>query len=106
MGGVYPHFKASYAHEELVEHFLLSPADLQFVFGCRMDANRCGMALLLKTLDYLGYIPGNFDEAPPEVCSFVAGLLRSIATSLPLPQHVEVCHATDTAVLVRLAHLW
>jgi hypothetical protein len=27
MTGDYPCFKASYAHEELVEHFLLSPAE-------------------------------------------------------------------------------
>jgi hypothetical protein len=28
MSKAYPHFKPSYAHEELVEHFLLTPADL------------------------------------------------------------------------------
>jgi hypothetical protein len=30
MSGAYPHFKLSYTHEELVEHFLLTPADLGF----------------------------------------------------------------------------
>jgi hypothetical protein len=33
MSGAYPHFKTSYTHEELVEHFLLTPADLQLVLG-------------------------------------------------------------------------
>lgn len=31
MSGVYPHFRASYTHEELVEYFLLTPADLERV---------------------------------------------------------------------------
>jgi hypothetical protein len=31
MKGDYPRFKASYAHEELVEHFLLSPAERTLV---------------------------------------------------------------------------
>jgi hypothetical protein len=49
MSGAYPQFKTAYTHEELVEHFLLTPADLQLVvLTCRGEANRCGMALLLK----------------------------------------------------------
>jgi hypothetical protein len=55
MSGAYPHFQSSYSHDELVEHFLLTPADLQLVLACRGEANRCGMALLLKALTYLGY---------------------------------------------------
>jgi len=35
MSGVYPHFKPSYTHEELVEYFLLTPAHLQLVLACR-----------------------------------------------------------------------
>jgi hypothetical protein len=35
-----------------VEHFLLTPADLQLVVTCRGDANRYDMALLLKALAY------------------------------------------------------
>jgi hypothetical protein len=31
MSGVYPYFKPSHTQEELVEHFLLTPADLQLV---------------------------------------------------------------------------
>ncbi len=45
----YPQFRSSYSHEEMVEHFLLTPAELQLVLTCRGDANRCGMALLLKS---------------------------------------------------------
>jgi Domain of unknown function (DUF4158) len=40
----YPQFRSSYSHEEMVEHFLLTPAELQLVLTCRGDANRCAMA--------------------------------------------------------------
>ena len=55
MGRAY--FQSSYTHDQLVEHFLLTPAELALVLACRGDANRCGMALLLKALPYLGYAP-------------------------------------------------
>jgi len=68
MSGAYPQFKTAYTHEELVEHFLLTPADLQLVvLTCRGEANRCGMALLLKALTYLGYVPDSLDCVPREV---------------------------------------
>jgi len=76
MSGAYPQFKTSYTHEELVEHFLLTPADLQLVvLTCRGEANRCGMALLLKALTYLGYVPDSLDCVPYEIRSFIAGQL-------------------------------
>jgi hypothetical protein len=53
----------------------LTPAELQLVLGCRGDANRCGMALLLKTLSHLGYIPDPMPRIPAEVRSFVTGQL-------------------------------
>jgi hypothetical protein len=49
MTGDYPRFKASYTHEELVEHFLLSPAEHALVATCRGDVNRQAVAVLLKT---------------------------------------------------------
>jgi hypothetical protein len=75
MSGVYPHFNVSYSHDELVEHFLLTPADLQLVLACRGEVNRCGMALLLKALTYLGYVLDGLEGIPDEVRAFVAGQL-------------------------------
>jgi TnpA family transposase len=75
MSGTYPSFKSAYSHDELVEHFLLTPADLQLVVTCRGDANRCGMALLLKALAYLGYVPEHLECIPGEVRSFITGQL-------------------------------
>jgi Domain of unknown function (DUF4158) len=51
------------------------PADLSLVFACRGHVNRCGMALLLKTLPYRGYVPESLDRIPPEVHTFVAAQL-------------------------------
>ena len=50
MSGTYPDFQSSYTLEEMVEHFLLTPADLTLVLACRGHVNRCGMALLLKNI--------------------------------------------------------
>jgi hypothetical protein len=47
--GDYPCFKASYVHEELVEHFLLSPAEHALVETCHGETNRHSAAVLLKT---------------------------------------------------------
>ena len=75
MANAYPQFRSSYSHEEMVEHFLLTPAELQLALACCGDANRCGMALLLKTLSHLGYVPDQMPQIPEEVRSFVAGQL-------------------------------
>ena len=75
MSKAYPHFKPSYSHDELVEHFLLTPAELQFVLALRGDANRCGAALLLKLLPYLGYVPEALGQIPQAVRAFMAGQL-------------------------------
>jgi hypothetical protein len=71
----YPQFRSFYSHEEMVEHFLLTPAELQLVLTYRGDANRCGMALLLKTISHLGYVPDPMPQIPEEVRAFVAGQL-------------------------------
>ena len=71
----YPQFRSSYSHEEMVEHFLLTPAELQLVLTCRGDANRCGMALLLKTICHLGYVLDPMPQIPEEVRAFIAAQL-------------------------------
>ena len=86
MGKSYPSFQPLYSHEELIEHFLLTPGELELVLKCRGNVNRCGMALLLKTLPHLGYLPDRLDEVPPEVREFVAGqigLLWDCSKSYP-----------------------
>jgi Domain of unknown function (DUF4158) len=52
MTGDYPRFKASYTHEELMEHCLLSPAEHALVAICRGDVNRQAVAVLLKAVQY------------------------------------------------------
>ena len=76
MNGQYPRFKNFYFYEELTEHFLLTKAELEFVRSCRGNANRQGVAILLKGLEYLGYFPENPQQVPPSIRSFV-GTARS-----------------------------
>lgn len=76
MKGDYPRFKSSYSHEELIEYFLLSEVEQKFVNQCRGDVNRHGVAVLLKSLQYLGYFPGHLSEVPTVVKSFIAKQLN------------------------------
>jgi hypothetical protein len=62
MTGDYPSLKATYAHEELVEHFLLSPAKRTLLDTCHGDVNRHGIAVLLKAAQYLDYFPNDFQR--------------------------------------------
>src|SRR6266850_2476741 len=76
MTGDYPRFKASYTHEELVEHFLLSPAEHALVDTCRGDVNRHGVAVLLKAVQYLGYFPDDLQQVPEAIRTFIAHQLQ------------------------------
>jgi hypothetical protein len=76
MKGDYPRFKATYTHEELVEYFLLSPAERALIDSCRGDVNRHGVAVLLKSVQYLGYFPDDLSQVPQEVRTFIAHQLQ------------------------------
>jgi Domain of unknown function (DUF4158) len=76
MTGDYPRFKASYTHEELVEHFLLSPTEHALVATCRSDVNRHGVAVLLKAVQHLGYFPDDLRQVPEAVRTFIAHQLQ------------------------------
>ncbi|HSF30195.1 MAG TPA: DUF4158 domain-containing protein [Candidatus Tectomicrobia bacterium] len=62
MPGDYPRFKATFAHEELLEHFLLSPAEHALIDTCRGNANRHRVAVLLKVVQYLGSFPDDLRQ--------------------------------------------
>ena len=83
MQGDYPCFKTTYTHEELVEHFLLSPAERAVVETCREDANRHGVAVLLKAVQYLGYFPYEFQHVPEVVRTFIAHQLQLLWDHTP-----------------------
>lgn len=76
MQGDYPRFKVTYTHEELVEHFLLSPAERALVDTCRGEMNRHGVAVLLKAVQYLGYFPDELRHVPAVVRTFIAHQLQ------------------------------
>lgn len=72
MKGDYPRFRATYTHEELVEHFLLQPDEVEFLRSFRSEVNRNGVALLLKSVAYLGYVPPALTTVPEVVRTFMA----------------------------------
>jgi Domain of unknown function (DUF4158) len=76
MTGDYPRFKAAYTHEELIEHFLLSPAEHALVDTCRGDVNRHSVAVLLKAVQHLGYFPNDLRQVPEAVRTFIAHQLQ------------------------------
>ena len=63
--GDYPRFTSNLSHEELIEHFLLSETEQKFMAQFRKDTNCHGAAILLKSLQYLGYFPQHLSEVPP-----------------------------------------
>jgi len=71
MEGEYPRFKSSYLQEELAEGFQLGPDEFDFVYRYRGDHNRHGIAILLKSLLYLGYFPETLQEVPESVRLFL-----------------------------------
>ena len=76
MKGDYPCFPTRYSREQLVVSFTLSLADLQFIDQFRGNVNRYGVAILLKSLQYLGYFPEQLDEVPDSIKSFIAQQLN------------------------------
>ncbi len=76
MQGDYPRFKVTYTHEELIEHFLLSPGEHALVDTCRGEMNRHGVAVLLKAVQYLGYFPDELRHVPAVVRTFIAHQLQ------------------------------
>src|SRR5205807_2699596 len=76
MTGDYPRFRTSYSHDEWVEHFLLTPTEQELIAQGRGDVNRHGVAVLLKSLHYLGYVPESPPEVPPDVKTVLARQLH------------------------------
>lgn len=78
MKNPYPRFSEHYEEDELIEHFWMTADELEFVESFRSEVNRQTVAVLLKSLDYLGYFPAGFDEVPEQVKTFLAHQLNSL----------------------------
>jgi len=81
MKGDYPRFRDIYTDEELAENFFLSPSERLFVDECRSDTNRLVVAVLLKSLTYLGYFP-ELQDVPAQVLAFIAKQLDVFRSSV------------------------
>lgn len=62
--------------EDLFKFFLLSEADLTEVSKQRSNSSRLGFALQLCVLRYLGFVPDDFQLAPPLLVQYVAAQLQ------------------------------
>jgi TnpA family transposase len=67
--------KHYWSTEDILEHFILLPAELEFL-GIKADHNRLGKALLLKFFQYEGRFPENIDEVPNLAITYVAQQLE------------------------------
>lgn len=75
---LYPRFEESYQEDELIEHFWITNDEIIFVETFRNEVNRQAAAILLKSLDHLGYFPDSFDQVPEQVKLFIARQLNSL----------------------------
>ncbi len=67
----YPSFQTEYTHEELVEHFWLHSEEIEFVESFRSEVNKQTVAVLLKSLEYLGVFPASLEQVPEQVRIFI-----------------------------------
>ncbi|EFH83537.1 hypothetical protein Krac_4515 [Ktedonobacter racemifer DSM 44963] len=72
--------KRSWDIEELIEHFILLPAELE-VLGNKTGATRLGFALLLKCFQLEGRFPAAKHDIPKAVVDYMAHQL-SLAPAL------------------------
>ena len=56
---------------------LVSEADQQFIAQFRGNINRTSVAILLKSLQYLGYFPPHLSVVPADVKQFITRQLNS-----------------------------
>jgi hypothetical protein len=63
-------------------------AERALVDTCRGDVNHHGMAVLLKTVQYLGYFPAELSQVSEVVCTFITHQLQLLWDhTLTYPRH-------------------
>lgn len=70
MKNLYPFFQESYDQDKLIEHFWLTNDEIIFIRTFCGEVNRQAVAILLKSLKYLGLFPVGFNEVPKSVKTF------------------------------------
>ena len=59
--------KRQWTHEELLEHWMLSPNELDLIGDSKTDHNLLGFAILLKYFQFEGRFPSQKQDVPPTV---------------------------------------
>jgi len=84
----YPRFRKIYSEEELIQYFLPSKAELQFIGKhSKKSALKLTLLTMLKSHQYLGYLP--------HIPSIPKSLRRYLANCLNLSTDLELVEPTD-----------
>lgn len=71
----YPHINKHIEHDELLDHFTLSAKERHLLAQRRKEVNILGVAVVLKSLIFLGFPPRSKEDIPSSVISWVSGQL-------------------------------
>ena len=71
----YPHINKHIEHDELLDHFTLSAKERHLLAQRRKGVNILGVAVVLKSLVFLGFPPRSKEDIPSSVISWVSGQL-------------------------------
>jgi len=70
--------KRNWSQEQLIEHFTISPKEMQFILTqTRHEVSQMGLALQLKYFQYTGSYPKNSHQIPQTVTHFVSQQLEA-----------------------------
>jgi len=70
--------KRQWTNEELLEHWMLTPKELDLIGDSKTDHNLLGFAVLLKYFQYEGRFPSQTQDVPPTVIVHLAQQLGMI----------------------------
>ncbi len=73
---MYPKFKPAYEQTELLEHFTLTIPEQRIIRKIVKDNNKVGFAIILKTYQYLGYVPSSKKDIPKEIMVYISNQLN------------------------------
>lgn len=71
----YPHFCLHITEKNLLEYFTLAPEERYLLSQWRKDVSILGFAVLMKSLQFLGYPPRQKQDIPDSIIVYISGQL-------------------------------
>ena len=92
---------------DVLNHFFLSPNDLEQVALQRGDNNRLGFALLLCALRYIGFFPNTLQTAPANALGYLAEQLKLSSDTLEsYGQRAQTRREHQQVIMTYLGFRW